>query len=450
MDHFIQEKNFSSSKLGFHYFLDDERFKQEDSRLWIQKLKEINAKWLVINNPRNRAIPEEFIRAFSSADINLIINFNEELCSQNGLTGIQPLLSVYGRWGVKYACLFEQPNTISSWGESEWNNHNVVETHLKKFIQFSQSCVENKINPVFSPLFPGGDYWDLAFLEESLKGLAVYAAPHIQNNVVLSAYGWKWGRSIEWGAGGKKKWPEGKPFRSDQGIQNQKGFRTYEWYLEISEKILGKKLPIIIFEAGLQNRNDLSGINDSPNPVENISIIPNLLAGGNVYDPLYPEQLFTAIPHEVIGCNLFILSAQTDKSLLPYRWFTSAGEPLETVKAFCTKKTDLPKNFKKLPDEIVDPSEKIQFKYHRYVLVSDSLKPEMPVLLESLDPYIRKYKPQIGFSKINALNAAYILVVTENKEGFSFDQAEKQSIKSVIKVITPNQIKELEGENKNE
>lgn len=446
MDHFIKEKYFTSSKLGFHYFLDDERFKQEDARLWIKKLEEINANWLVINNPKERAIPEEFIRAFSKSDINLIINFNQQLCAQYDLKSIQPFLSVYGRWGVKYACLFERPNKISSWGEFEWNNHDVVETHLKKFIQFSQSCVENKIKPIFSPLFPGGDYWDLAFLEESLKGLAFYAAPHILNNVILSAYGWRWGHTIEWGAGGKQKCPEASPFLSDQEGQNQKSFRAYEWYLEVSEKVLGKKLPIIIFEAGLQNEIDLNETGDSPNRLNDKSIIPNLLAGGNVYDPQHPDQLLSPIPDEVIGCNLFILSAHTDKSLLPYRWFSSVGDPLETAKAFSANKKDTTQNYEKLSEEIDNFPENIQFKYRRYILVSDSLKPDMPNLLERLDLYIRKYRPQVGFSKMDALNAAYILVVTENKESFPFDQSEGQTINSVVKVITPNEINELQGE----
>jgi hypothetical protein len=357
---------------------------------------------------------------------------------------------VYGRWGVKYACLFEQPNIISSWGEYEWNNHDVVETHLNKFFQFAQSCVENNIKPIFSPLFPGGDYWDLAFLEESMKGFAVYANPHILDNVILSAYGWRWGHTIEWGAGGKQKWPEAKPFQSDQKVQNQKSFRTYEWYLEVSEKVLGKKLPIIILEAGLQNEIDLSETRDTPNPLNDKSIIPNLLAGGNLYNPLHPNQLLSPIPHEVIGCNLFILSAVSDKSLLPYRWFSSAGDQLGTENVFGVKNNNLPENCEKLPKEIDISPENIQFKYRRYVLISDSLKPNMPDLLERLDPYIRKYKPQIGFSKMDALNAAYILVVTENKVIFSFDQANNQSIKSVVKVITPNEINELQGENKNE
>jgi len=443
MDHFKQEKTFSSNKLGFHYFLDDERFNQKDARLWIQKLKEVNAKWLVVNNPNERAIPEDFIRAFSGSGINLIINFNQQLNSQYDLTNIHPLLHVYGKWGLKFACLFEKPNIISSWGEIEWNNQDIVKTHLKKFVQFAQASVENSIKPIFSPLFPGGDYWDLAFLEESLKGLALYAAPEILNNIVLSAFGWTWGHKIEWGSGGKNKWTNAKPYQTDQDSQDQKGFRAYEWYLEISEKVLGKKLPIFIFEAGFHNIDNF-GVTKNPSyPPESFSSIPNLLSGGNIYDPQNQTQLLSPIPNQVLGCALFVLSASVDQKYFPYRWFKSTGEPLELATTFGAEKQYSIEKKINILDENKIIEKVFQFKYRRYIFVADELKNDMPNLLEKLDPYIRKFKPQIGFSKIEAINAAHILAITVNKEKDPLNLEESQSRKSVIKIVTPDEIAAL-------
>ena len=88
MDHLTQEKTFILNKIGFHYFLDVEQFNTADSHLWIQKLQEINAKWLVIQNPQGRAIPEEFIRSFSDTGINLIINFNEDVSSDVNISSL--------------------------------------------------------------------------------------------------------------------------------------------------------------------------------------------------------------------------------------------------------------------------------------------------------------------------------------------------------------------------
>ncbi len=445
MDHLTQEKTFISNKLGFHYFLDVEQFNTADSYLWIQKLQEINAKWLVIQNPQDRAIPEEFIRSFSAAGINLIIDFNEDVSSDVDLSSLSTLLNVYGKWGVKYAYLFEKPNLQSKWGDIRWNNQDIVTTHLNKFISFAQLCVKNHIKPIFSPLSPGGDYWDLAFLEESLGSLASLAASDINNNLILSAFGWDWGHSIEWGSGGKKKWPETKPFHQKQNTQNQQGFRTYEWYLELSEKVFGKRLPIIILEAGIPNDcftgNSMNTVN-----TDTLFAITHLLAGENVFNPQNPEMLLSPIPSEVIGCNFFILSAQMENKYFPYRWFTPKGDPLAPARTLGLTDNTPTIQTEEQPAQINNPIEEFHFKYRRYILFSDSLKQDMPSLLEKLDPYIRNFKPHMGFSKVEAADAAYILIITDKKKDFLSNDAESLSKNSIIKIISPNEIAELLGE----
>jgi hypothetical protein len=440
MDHFKQEKTFSSNKLGFHYFLDDERFNKEDAHLWIKKLNEINAKWLVVNNPNKRAIPEEFIKSFLGSGIDLIVNFNQQLNSQNSQSNIRTLLDVYGKWGLKFACLFEKPNLLSSWGEIEWNKQNIVEIHLNKFIQFAKICIENNIKPIFSPLFPGGDYWDLAFLEESLKTLASTASPNVLNNIILSAFGWTHGHSIEWGSGGKKKWINSKPFKVSQNSQDQKGFRTYEWYLEISKKVLGRKLPIFIFEAGKNNSKESE---DQISASDKLPIIPNLLSGANIYDPEEPSHLLSPLPNEVLGCALFILSANSNGNYSPYRWFKSNGEPLELAINLGAKNNYLDEKKDFIPITTEPIEESYHFKYHRFILIADELRNDMPILLEKLDTYIREFKPQIGFSINEALNAAHILIITENKAKDPFILEDSQYRKSVIKIITPAEISTL-------
>ena len=445
MDHLAQEKAFISNKLGFHYFLDVERFNTADSNLWIQKLQEINAKWLVLQNPQDRAIPEEFIRSFSGAGINLIVNFNEDVSSDIDLSNLTTFLNVYGKWGVKYAYLFEKPNLQSKWGDIKWNNQDIVKTHLNKFISFAQLCIKNHIKPVFSPLIPGGDYWDLAFLEESLEGLASLAGSLINNDLILSAFGWDWGRSIEWGSGGKKKWPESKPFHQKENTQNQQGFRTYEWYLELSEKVLGKKLPIIILEAGIPN-DRFTGNSENSVYTDDLFAITHLLAGENMFNPKKPEMLLSPIPSEVIGCNFFILSAQKEKKYFPYRWFTPKGVPLAPARTLGLTDNTPAMQIEEQPAQMNNPIEEFHFKYRRYILFSDSQKQDMPSLLEKLDPYIRNFKPHMGFSKVEAAEAAYILIITDKKKEFLSNDAKSLSKNSIIKIISPNEIAKLLSE----
>ena len=304
--------------------------------------------------------------------------------------------------------------------------------------------MENHIKPVFSPLFPGGDYWDLAFIEKSLQSLA-HSTPQIKNNLVLSAYGWDWGRSIEWGSGGKNKWPKTKPFHKKQNTQDQQSFRTYEWYLELSEKIFGKKLPIIILEAGVPNDSFVKcSVDTAPTVIP--FAITHLLNGKNVYDPRNPELLLSPIPPEVIGCNFFVLSAQNEKKYFPYRWFTPKGFPLSpALTSGLTNNVSTPQT-EKNPAQINTPIKQFQFKYRRYILFSDSLKHNMSSLLEKLDPYIKKFKPHLGFSKVEAANAAYVLFITDEKKEFLSDDIETLSENCIIKTISPNEITELQSE----
>jgi len=444
MDHLTQEKTFISNKLGFHYFLDVEHFNAADSRFWANKLQEVNAKWLVIQNPKDRAIPEEFIRTFSEAGVDLIINFNEAVSSDINLPNLATLLNVYGKWGVRYAYLYEKPNLLSQWGDIKWNTEDVVKKHLDNFISFAQLCVENHIKPIFSPLFPGGDYWDLAFLEKSLEGLA-HTDPQIKKFLVLSAFGWDWGHSIEWGSGGKKKWPKTNPFNNKQNTQNQQSFRTYEWYLELSEKVFGKKLPIIILEAGVPNDCFMDNSADTAH-ADILFAITHLLDGKNVYDPYNHELLLSPIPPEVIGCNFFILSAQSEKKYFPYRWFTQDGVPLAPALSLGLKNAIPAPKTKNQSTQTNIPIEQFHFKYQRYILFSDSLKENMPSLLEKLDPYIRNFKPHLGFSKVEAANAAYVLIITDNKKDILSNDVKTLSENCIIKIISPNEITELQSE----
>jgi len=286
---------------------------------------------------------------------------------------------------------------------------------------------------------------DLAFLEESLESLASLETPHIKNNLILSAFGWDWGHSIEWGSGGKKKWPETKPFHQKQNAQNQQGFRTYEWYLELSEKVFGKRLPIIILEAGIPNDRFIGNSVDTVRK-DNLFAITHLLAGENVYDPKHPELLLSPIPHEVIGCNFFILSAQKENKYFPYRWFTSEGIPLAPARALGSTDNTPTVQAEEQPARINNPIEEFHFKYRRYILLSNSLKQDMPSILEKLDPYIRNFKPHVGFSKVEAANAAYILIITDKKKDILPNDVKNLSKNSIIKIISPNEIAKLLSE----
>ncbi len=48
-------------KVGFHYRMDSDHYSEKDLATWLPRLKELDASWIVLNAPTNRAIPEGFI-----------------------------------------------------------------------------------------------------------------------------------------------------------------------------------------------------------------------------------------------------------------------------------------------------------------------------------------------------------------------------------------------------
>ena len=87
------------SRIGFHYFPDSLHYQEKDLNLWLPRLKDLNAAFLVLNSPTNRAIPEEFISALKQAKITPIINFNLPLSQNTPWGDLEVLMRSYGRWG---------------------------------------------------------------------------------------------------------------------------------------------------------------------------------------------------------------------------------------------------------------------------------------------------------------------------------------------------------------
>jgi hypothetical protein len=199
MDH-LRAKTYSiANRIGFHYFPDGLHFGEKDLEIWLPRLKELNAQWLVLNSPGNRAVPEEFIRALAQAKIKTILDLDYPLSAEPAWADLETLLRSYGKWGLDYAILDQRPNSQSAWGSAFWKQTDLAGAYAARFRHFAEIALDCGIKPVFAPLLPGGDFWDLAFLETALKTLSETSDTFILNNMVLSAYAWDFDRSLELG-----------------------------------------------------------------------------------------------------------------------------------------------------------------------------------------------------------------------------------------------------------
>jgi len=406
------------NRVGFHYFPDSLHYGEKHLEVWLPKLKELNAGWVVLQSPINRAIPEAFIVELVKAQIQVILDFDYPNDAPLAWDDLDILLKSYGKWGAGFALLNQRPNMQTSWGAHFWSNSDLVAQHVAQFQLFAKHALASGIKPIFSPLVPSGDYWDLSFLKSALTMISTTGSPELINNLALSAFAWTFGKPLDWGAGGSCKWNAVKAYHVPEHSQDQCGFRAFEWYLECSQPAFGKVLPIILFQAGMDN-------NSIPPASENLRIdnaeilkLFSLLKDENVHDSPDPRHLLNPIPPEVLACNFFALST-ADPRWLSHAWYSPEGHPSEITRHIQAKYQMPHQNQHIMAKQNAissSKSDKPEFKYGRYILLNPSLQPRMQEILQTLHLYISKHKPLVGFSWEEASQAACILALGSEQD----------------------------------
>ena len=104
------------NKVGFHYRSDSEHYSGKDLGQWLPRLKQLDASWIVLNAPTNRAIPEEFIATLKMEAIEPVLHFQITPCDLPAVDEMLLLFENYKRWGVKYVILFDKANSAGKLG----------------------------------------------------------------------------------------------------------------------------------------------------------------------------------------------------------------------------------------------------------------------------------------------------------------------------------------------
>lgn len=241
--------SLSSPRLGLHYFPDDRHYGASDLAAWLPVLKDLQANWLVVRASSSRSVPETFLRGLLDEGIEPVIHLPAQI-GRLTATDLAPLLSAYAAWGVRYVVPFDRPNLRSTWDASEWSRVGLVERFLDRIVPVWSLQMDVGLTPAMPPLEPGGDYWDTAFLEAALKGLARRGQETTLDRLSLCCYAWTYGKSLDWGVGGPAAWPESHPYHTPEGSQDQRGLRLPEWYAAISEAACGRTLPLLVVGGG--------------------------------------------------------------------------------------------------------------------------------------------------------------------------------------------------------
>jgi len=324
--------NLSNQRLGFHYFPDTFHYRAKDLETWLPELNRLGAGWLTLQSPPERAIPEPFITGLLAGGVKPILHFqlSPRTSIQHG--ALRVLFRSYTRWGVERVSLFDRPNCRSSWHPSDWAQQDLVERFLDIFVAIAEIAIEEGLEPIFPPLEPGGDYWDLSFLQSALQALQRRNRSRLLDHLALSAYAWTGSKPLEWGSGGPERWPNARPYFTPDGCENQVGFRIFDWYLAVSRSELGRSLPLFLLRAGSVSTDQIdpqSGMPDWSAHARTNLAIRHLLG----QDAGKGTQA-AAIPTEVQACCFWLLAADPHGEYKDQAWFGSNGEKKPVVNEF--------------------------------------------------------------------------------------------------------------------
>jgi len=345
-----------NTRLGFHYFPDTSHFRKNDLDTWLPELKSMGASWLALQAPASRAVPEQFLTGLLEAGVEPVLQLNLPLEPARWLPGcshesLELLFNTYAQWGVHYIQPFDRPNCRAAWPASAWAQSDLVERFLDLYLPTTRRALEAGLTPMFPSLEPGGDYWDTAFLKAALHGLQRRGCEDVLENLVLSAVARTDTRPLSWGAGGPERWPGRRPYITSGPGEDHLGFYIFDWYLAVARAALGEPLPILLFEAGKYtpptaadceqldcNLFARTAAEEEAHARKTLALAQVLTAapGNGVESISTVDGPLEPISPYVLGCNLWLLSAQPGDRHALEAWFSPEGDPLPAAGALRT------------------------------------------------------------------------------------------------------------------
>jgi hypothetical protein len=422
MNNFFQNKSRNSSeiapksdsgRIGFHYFPDTYHYRDIDLQTWLPELISLGASWLVVKSEIERAIPETFIRSLVEKGIQPLVQFNFSLAKPPEIEEVRPLIESYKRWGCKYILFFDRPNSRSSWPASGWAQQDLVERFIDRFLPFANLAIKNGLIPVFPALEPGGSFWDTAFLRAALQSLDRRKQPELLEQMVLAVYAWSEGHSLDWGAGGPERWPDAKPYFTPPDVQDQRGFRCFEWYQAIAKSVLQHPLPLLLLGAGANsdpNQNKELVSTPEKHAEMNQSII-DLLAENQVIDPLNPDNTLEPLAEEIIGCNFWLLACDPADPCHSQAWYQGENSTLPIVSNLKDQKPQAKHVHADFPPSVSKAGEESTHVIQHYLLLPTYEWGVADWHLDVIRSFVKKYQPTIGFSLEEANLAARVTVI---------------------------------------
>jgi hypothetical protein len=403
----------NNNRIGFHYFPDASHFRESDLYTWLPELKTLEASWLVLAAPADRAIPEFFLNGLIENGIEPILHFQLPLEEIPPLPDLELLFQNYARWGVNYVVLFSEPNRRSAWSAASWAQNDLVERFLDRFIPAAEAAAKAGLTPVFPPLKPGGEYWDTAFLRASLEAIERRGNLYLLERMGIAADAHAGNKPLDWGSGGPERWPEAQPYRTKNGSQDQRGFSISDWYTAIIQAVIGEPRPIILLNLGSSPNASKSPNEDQSAHVRRTLNMVQALAGPSSKAKNNPSMAaVSALPPEVLCGNFFLLCDEPSSKYAHQAWFLPGSKGSPKAQALI--------RWHSSPEAKGDQRETpFQIKHQpipHYLILPAFEWGIADWHLNAARPFIRKYRPMIGFSLNYAFLAERVTVVGDDEQ----------------------------------
>jgi hypothetical protein len=423
-----------ASRVGFHYFPNSLHYSDKDAETWIPELKSLNASWLVLISESDRAIPESFLAALKDAQIEPVIQFTDGLEKRLETTDMRVLLQAYARWGVHSVSFFDRPNSRNAWPPSDWAQNGLVERFIDRYIPMASLALECDIVPLFPALEPGGNFWDTAFLTLALQSLVRRNRVDLLDNLAIGAYAWTHDKSLNWGAGGPERWTDARPYFTPPGEEDQLGFRAYEWYAATASMFVQRPVPFVLFGAGVPHRPQNMVHKDwtDEKHTETCLAILQLLENNLVYDPDSPTIALEPVSNSVLAANFWLLTDDEGSHHAADAWYRPDGSTRQIVTEIKGKADqgksmraemppDMAKSATTLSQDTPDLNIQSGHPIEHYLLLPSYEWGVADWHLDVIRPYVKKYRPTIGFSVQQAALAVKVTVIG-NEQSFSNEQ----------------------------
>lgn len=302
--------------IGFHWFPDYRHYEQRYFDVFVPELKAMGASWLVVLSDGLAPVPDWFLRGLLERNIEPIIRIYTQFVSFIDQAGLRRVCQGYAALGVHYVHVFNEPNLKCEW--AEWNPEGLPD----RFMNFLIPCLETMygvdgIIPVFTPLSPGGDYWDTSFLKTALAILNQRGKKYLYDKMAVGIHNYAFNKPLTWGKGGGARWTCARPYQRVPGCEDHTGFYQFDWYDEIIRQRTGRRLPLISCENGVR----LGDADDPRSPAINEALHAERSTG------MCEQVMKGEVPYYLFNNAFWLLAAQDDSPFVRHRWYRPGGEP---------------------------------------------------------------------------------------------------------------------------